>query len=330
MKRFITVVSLGLGLVTFSGGALAQEGGVPTINADGSSGTSTAGLNPAVDADGPTIVYGDLNPGAGTTVIGPPAGESAPASTDLAPAPAPGTTQDLTATDGNAATLGPGNASAAPGTVTHDGSSGMSLLGPDGTYSVTEVSPSDVTVGDSGAAAPVYDPVYDPAYDPALEPAPEYVAETTETAEPVVAETAAVSEISPSDVTVGDSGVAAPVYDPVYDPALEPAPEYVAETTEIVEPVVAETAAVSETDLDADNYADALEWDLGLDPNNADSDADGVADGDEITIYGTEPTVADTDGDGIADGEELFALQTDPLIWDTNGDGLGDGEPVLA
>jgi hypothetical protein len=26
--------------------------------------------------------------------------------------------------------------------------------------------------------------------------------------------------------------------------------------------------------------------------------------------------VADTDGDGILDGEELFGIQTDPLVWD--------------
>ena len=39
--------------------------------------------------------------------------------------------------------------------------------------------------------------------------------------------------------------------------------------------------------------------------------ADGAADGDEITLYGTEPTVADTDGDGVFDGEELFEFFVD-------------------
>ena len=34
-------------------------------------------------------------------------------------------------------------------------------------------------------------------------------------------------------------------------------------------------AVASDTDADADNSADALEWDLGLDPTNADSDGDG-------------------------------------------------------
>jgi hypothetical protein len=97
-----------------------------------------------------------------------------------------------------------------------------------------------------------------------------------------------------------------PANDP--PPVSEPAPE----TTDAA---ATDTAVATETDLDADNYPDALEWDLGLDPNNPDTDADGVADGDEIVLYGTEPTVADTDGDGIFDGEELFGIFTDPLVW---------------
>ena len=53
----------------------------------------------------------------------------------------------------------------------------------------------------------------------------------------------------------------------------------------------------------------------GLDPTNADSDSDGVADGDEISIYGTDPLNRDSDGDGVSDGEELFGINTDPLVW---------------
>jgi hypothetical protein len=240
VRRLITVVSCGLSLLVVAGAAGQEEGAV--INADGSSGTSNAGLNPAVDADGPTIVYGDLYPGPGTTVIGPPEGESAPIYI-------PGTTGEITASDGDAATLGPGDASAAPGTVTSGGRSGTSLLGPDGTYSVSENTPSNVSVGDSGAAAP------------------------------------------------------APV----------------ADTTEYVEPVAADTAPVSAADSDGDNYVDAQELEVGLDPTNPDSDGDGVADGDEVTIYGTDPYTWDSDGDGIADGDELFNTRTDPLVW--NGDG---------
>ena len=66
LPRFITVASLGVGLVAFGGVALAQESVAPVINADGSSGASHAGLNPAVDADGPTLVYGDITHQQGT------------------------------------------------------------------------------------------------------------------------------------------------------------------------------------------------------------------------------------------------------------------------
>src|SRR5829696_1644534 len=99
---------------------------------------------------------------------------------------------------------------------------------------------------------------------------------------------------------------------PVDDPA--PVEEPVAET--IVDTVETDTAVASETDLDADNYSDALEVEVGLDPSNPDTDGDGVADGDEVNIYGTDPLIWDSDGDGVSDGGELFDRRTDPLVWD--------------
>src|SRR5215207_8740772 len=86
------------------------------------------------------------------------------------------------------------------------------------------------------------------------------------------------------------------------------------------------TAGASDTDRDADNYPDALEVEVGLDPRNPDTDGDGVADGDEVNLYGTDPFTWDTDGDGRSDGEELFAAGTDPLTWNTPGDGIADEE----
>jgi Bacterial TSP3 repeat len=230
MKRFITVMSLGISLAVV-GGAAAQE-----INADGTAGKSSSGSNPAVNANGPTVVYGDLNPPAGNTVY----------------APIPGTNGNITATDGNASALGPGNASAAPGTV-NGGISGTSLLGPDGTYSVSDTPASDVSVGNDGVYAPAPEPLAAPVED-------------TTTAEPVVAESA---------------------------------------------------PAVDSTDADGDNYPDAQELELGLDPTNIDTDGDGVADGDELNIYATDPFTFDSDGDGLSDGEELYNTRTDPLVWDT-------------
>lgn len=71
----------------------------------------------------------------------------------------------------------------------------------------------------------------------------------------------------------------------------------------------------TETDRDADNYADALEVEVGLDPTNPDTDNDGVADGDEFALYSTDPNYWDSDGDSFSDGEELFGILTDPLVW---------------
>jgi hypothetical protein len=109
----------------------------------------------------------------------------------------------------------------------------------------------------------------------------------------------------------------------VTDPPAEPAPATKDETPPPAPPPDVEsapettdTAVASATDQDADNAPDELEPGLGLDPTNADTDGDHVADGDELNIYSTDPTVADTDGDGIGDGEELFATHTDPLVWD--------------
>ncbi len=113
------------------------------------------------------------------------------------------------------------------------------------------------------------------------------------------------------------SPASAPDGEPVVDGEPAPDGESAPETTE--------TAVATATDQDADNASDELEPGLGLDPTNPDTDADGVADGDEGNLYGTDPTVADTDGDGVSDGGELFDRRTDPLVWDTNGNGASDG-----
>jgi hypothetical protein len=43
-----------------------------------------------------------------------------------------------------------------------------------------------------------------------------------------------------------------------------------------------------------------------------DRDSDGLFDADETNVYGTNPDKADTDGDGLDDGQEVFD-GTDPL-----------------
>ncbi len=114
----------------------------------------------------------------------------------------------------------------------------------------------------------------------------------------------------------GENAVRAPEAEPAPAPVTEPAaPVTEAAPVETVDAVATDAAVATPADLDADNFADELEWDLGLDPSNPDTDADGVADGDELNIYGTSPTLFDTDGDGASDGEELFGIFTDPLVW---------------
>ena len=63
-------------------------------------------------------------------------------------------------------------------------------------------------------------------------------------------------------------------------------------------------------------------------PLVADSDGDGLSDGDEINLYRTNPNNPDTDGDGLTDSLEIRIYDTDPTLADTDGDGLTDGQEV--
>ncbi len=65
-------------------------------------------------------------------------------------------------------------------------------------------------------------------------------------------------------------------------------------------------------DPDHDGLTNLQEFQNGTDPNNPDTDGDGLTDGQEVLVYHTNPLVADTDGDGIPDGLEV-SLGTDPL-----------------
>jgi hypothetical protein len=64
-------------------------------------------------------------------------------------------------------------------------------------------------------------------------------------------------------------------------------------------------------------------------PRNADTDGDGLMDGDEVAI-GTDPNNQDTDGDGLSDNDEVSLYGTDPTNDDTDGDGVSDGDEVAA
>ncbi len=83
------------------------------------------------------------------------------------------------------------------------------------------------------------------------------------------------------------------------------------------------------SDADADGLIDYHEPFFGTDSLNADTDVDGLSDGDEVDTYGTSPTAADTDVDGLDDGDEVV-LGTSPLASDTDSDGLSDGAEVTS
>jgi outer membrane protein OmpA-like peptidoglycan-associated protein len=107
-------------------------------------------------------------------------------------------------------------------------------------------------------------------------------------------------------------------------------------------------------DSDFDGLSDALELLLCLDPNDADTDDDGVGDGDEanptLDMDGdvlVDARDSDSDNDGLFDGTEVGATceaaatdvtkgqcvpdadegtqQTSPVMFDTDGGGFGDG-----
>ena len=104
-------------------------------------------------------------------------------------------------------------------------------------------------------------------------------------------------------------------------------------------------------DIDGDGLDNSQELAQGTDPNNIDTDNDGLTDGDEVLLtltdpllldtdsdvlsdaleintYGTDPFNSDTDNDGLTDGEEVYVYLTDPLTSDTDEDLLTDGEEI--
>ena len=61
------------------------------------------------------------------------------------------------------------------------------------------------------------------------------------------------------------------------------------------------------------------------DPNDADSDDDGLTDAYELNTSSTDPNDADSDDDGLTDGYEEHTAGTNPNNPDTDGDSVADG-----
>ena len=81
------------------------------------------------------------------------------------------------------------------------------------------------------------------------------------------------------------------------------------------------TIEIGEQDDDLDGLTDEEEEEYATDPNNPDSDGDGLLDGEEVYQYETQPDNPDSDGDGLLDGEDILC---DPHISDVDEDGIGD------
>lgn len=58
-------------------------------------------------------------------------------------------------------------------------------------------------------------------------------------------------------------------------------------------------------DPDHDGLTNLQEFQNGTDPNNPDTDGDGLTDGQEVLLYHTNPLLFSTDGTGISDGIEV-------------------------
>lgn len=109
------------------------------------------------------------------------------------------------------------------------------------------------------------------------------------------------------------------------------------------------------TDSDYDGLSDDRELEIGTNPWNSDTDADGLTDGLEVREFNTNPLLQDTDQGGVNDGQEVshglnpldFSddalidsdhdglmdsqetnLGTDPFNADTDRDGLSDGQEI--
>ena len=75
---------------------------------------------------------------------------------------------------------------------------------------------------------------------------------------------------------------------------------------------IATPGTLDRADDDNDGLTNTAEDDAGTDPSLADTDEDGLTDGEEIAEIGTSPLSADTDSDGVLDGDEV-AQGTNPL-----------------
>jgi hypothetical protein len=84
------------------------------------------------------------------------------------------------------------------------------------------------------------------------------------------------------------------------------------ESNEVTITIIDPNAEYEFGDPDSDHLTNKEEYLNNTDPQDPDTDGDGLNDGKEIKNYHTDPLNADTDGDDYPDGEEI-SEDTDPL-----------------
>ena len=82
-------------------------------------------------------------------------------------------------------------------------------------------------------------------------------------------------------------------------------------------------------DADLDGLTNLGECLNGTDPNDPDTELDGLEDGEEVNVYGTDPLDEDTDDDGLSDYDEVNTHVTNPTKADSDDDGLDDWDEVF-
>lgn len=72
-----------------------------------------------------------------------------------------------------------------------------------------------------------------------------------------------------------------------------------------------------EADMDRDGLNNLAEFNKGTDPNNSDSDQDGLSDGDEANVFGTDPSKKSTADDPAYDDGQYIQGGYNPKVKDT-------------
>lgn len=88
------------------------------------------------------------------------------------------------------------------------------------------------------------------------------------------------------------------------------------------------TGESGSSDSDMDGLTLDQENEIGTNPENSDSDNDGLIDGLEVNQYNTDPLSSDSDGDGLTDNDEIKNYNTNPNSTDTDGDDINDGDEL--